>query len=145
MSSTNTDTRSEGQPLLSIRQYPMRGCWSHLRVRSKTSLVIILWTVFMGVAYTSFDILTTSFVISNRYYSELDRTVAIPEAILYALLAVVTLLYPIIGFLSDLGCSRFKVVIVSFSIAMLLINEGLRTIVVYPQIKCGELPEKSKN
>lgn len=58
-------------------------------------------------------------MVNNLYSSKLGGLVTVPLAILYGVLAVVTLLYPIIGFLSDLGCSRFKVIIASFSLTLL--------------------------
>ena len=58
-------------------------------------------------------------MVNNVYSSNFGGLVTVQVAIFYGVLAVVTLLYPIIGFLSDLCCSRFKVVIVSFSLTLL--------------------------
>ena len=58
-------------------------------------------------------------MLDNRYNITPDGLVTVPVVIFYGILAVVTLLYPMIGFLSDLGCGRFKVVIVSFSLTLM--------------------------
>ena len=120
-SPASSSSSTEREPLLQRTHIVKRaGCsLSRLRLRSKTSVLIILWTVFIGMGSAVFDILTTAIIINNHVYSRLDDLVTYPAAMLYAGLAIVALLYPLIGFLSDLGCGRFKVVIVSFGLFVL--------------------------
>ena len=54
---------------------------------------------------------------------------------------MVTLLYPIIGFLSDLGCSRFKVVIVSFGLALFSVLIVYVFVFLYLVITIGDYYE----
>ena len=61
-----------------------------LCLQSKAATLIILWTVFIGVVYTTICV---------------AYTVSIARAHINIIVAV---LYPLIGFVADVSCGRFK-------------------------------------
>ena len=118
---------------------------SHLRLRSKSATSIIVWTILIGMAYTLFFVLATNVTINNYHRGEPNRIFAYPISALYAGLAVIALLYPAIGFVSDACCSRFKVVITSFGLivfSMIIIHICVFSYLI-PASKDPKLPISS--
>ena len=114
----------ERQPLLHTQKgnkKVKKQCFkSRLCLRSKSAILIILWTLFTGAAYTTLMTVATPVIVNNYHYMNADSEVTYPIlAILYAGMAVVATLYPVIGFIADVSCGRFKVVIGCFSLIIL--------------------------
>ena len=84
--------------------------------KSKSAILIILWTVFTGAAYATLMIVATPVIVNNYQYMSADREVTYPVAMLYTGMAIVATLYPVIGLIADVSCGRFKVVIGCFSL-----------------------------
>ena len=75
-------------------------------LQSKEAIVIVLWTVFIGVAHTTVVEITSIVIGSNPISSMVTYSVCS----IYAFLAFVTMLCSLIGFVADASCGRFKVV-----------------------------------
>ena len=91
---------------------------SNLCIQSKAAILIILWTLFIGFAFTTFLILGTYAIINSYYWRTTDEVATYPATLLYGGMAVVALLYPVIGFVADVCCGRFKVVMFCFSLVL---------------------------
>ena len=76
--------------------------------------MIVLWTVFIGAAHTTVVEVTAVGILNNV----IGDIVICSASIVYAVLAFVTMLYPLIGFVADAICGRFKVVISCFSLVL---------------------------
>ena len=83
---------------------------------SKAAILIILWTAIVGVMYY----FTLAIVVIAVYTNPLTVT-SIPEytSLIYAILALAMIFYPLSGFLADVCCGRLK--IVTLSLCLLLI------------------------
>ena len=94
-------------------------CCQHVCLPSKAAIVIILWTAIVGTMYY----FTLSVVVIAIYTNPLTAT-SIPEyaSLLYAVLALAMVFYPLSGFMADVCCGRLKVVIISL---LLLLVCGL--------------------
>ena len=92
-------------------------CKSRLCLQSKAATLIILWTVFTGVAYTT---ICAACVLAIAVHIKLASIVTYPTSIVYAVLAIyiVATLYPLIGFVADVSCGRFKMVISCFCLIL---------------------------
>ena len=111
---SNSSSSSEREPLFPNHQHRCRFC-----LHSKAEVLIICWTFFIGAAYTTFLTLASISSISGYIsHSPLDDVVSYPESLLYSLLAIIALFYPLIGFLADVSCGRFNVVIFSFGLVV---------------------------
>ena len=81
-------------------------CQNCLCSQSKASILIILWTVFIGAAYTLLCIGFTRIVQKSQIAGRtLDSVVTYPVSIFYSILAIVAMLYPLIGFMADFHAS----------------------------------------
>ena len=89
----------------------------HLCLSSKAAILIILWTVVIGTAYTLIKDLVALVIITNPYAVTVD--VAVLDLIPYVVLAVIMTFYPLSGFIADVCCGRFKTVMISVSFMLL--------------------------
>ena len=98
------------------------GSWRRFNPRlcilSRAGILIILWTIFFGLVYTSICTTAAVFILSNHDHTLVGSVATYPMSIMYAGLAVVAMFYPLIGFLADVSCGRHKVVIVCFSLVL---------------------------
>ena len=86
-------------------------CQSHLCVQSKAAILIILWTAFIGAVYAMVCLAFAMTIRSQYVGRSLDSVVTYPVSMLYSILAIVAMLYPLIGFMADTSCGRLKVVL----------------------------------
>ena len=91
---------------------------SRLCSQSKGAILIILWTVFIGVAYSTFCTVVTLLILANYEESQIDNVITYPMSILYATLAIIAMLYPLIGWMADVSCGRVKVVLLSLCLVV---------------------------
>ena len=85
-------------------------CQSHLCLQSKAAIMIVLWTVFIGSVHTTVVEVAAVIVANNPIHN----IVAYSVCTIYSVLAFIAMLYPLLGFVSDSICGRFKVVISCF-------------------------------
>ena len=94
-------------------------CWrNHLCIPSKAGTLIILWTVLFGFVYTAICVTAAVITLNNHSHSLVDSVVTYPTSIMYTALAIVAMFYPLIGFLADVSCGRFRVVIFCYSLVL---------------------------
>ena len=91
---------------------------SKLCIQSRAAILIILWTLFIGFAFTSMLIVETHAIINSYNWRKTDKVVTYPATLLFGGMAVVALLNPVTGFMADISCGRFKVVIFCFGLVV---------------------------
>ena len=85
----------------------------------KAVTLIILWTVCIGIVYTSLCAVCAVIIAKNHLKgNKVDSIATYPIIIIYAVLAIVATLYPFIGFVADVSCGRFKIVISCFCLVL---------------------------
>ena len=109
-------TMKERTPLLRNQKSRIK-CHNRLCLCSKSATVIILLTVLIGIAHTL--LFAVASIVIKWSYEVKFATLTYPLNILYFVLAIVALLYPLIGFVSDASCGRLKVVLFCFSLVLL--------------------------
>ena len=120
----SNDSSSERDALLPSSQLALQSVFvkckmNHLCLQSKPAILIIIWTVFMGVTYTILCLLSALIIFNNQSQgNKVDKLMTYPICMLYMLLAVAAMLYPLIGFMADVSCGRFKVVLFSFCLTL---------------------------
>ena len=71
-------------------------CHSRLCLQSKAAILVVLWTVFIGTVYTVVCIGFAIVVNKNQLVgSTVDSVVTYPASIVYSILAIVSMLYPL--------------------------------------------------
>ena len=105
------NSKSEGSP--SLQQMSVCSSCSpskDLCLPSKAAILIVLWTIIVGATYHNIMGFSVLLVVSisppNTILSEY-------EPLPYPLLAIVTMFYPLSGFIADVCCGRLKSVVVS--------------------------------
>ena len=85
-------------------------CCQNVCLPSKAAILIILWTAIVGVMYY----FTLTIVVIAVYTNPLTVK-SIPEyaSLIYAILALAMVFYPLSGFLADVCCGRLKIVTLS--------------------------------
>ena len=76
--------------------------------------MIVLLTIFIGAVCTSIVIVFANFTA----LSSVDNVIIYNATILYAGLALVAMSYPLIGYVADTSCGRFKMVISCFGLVL---------------------------
>ena len=99
-----------------VTNHGCRKSW--ICIQSKAGTLIIIWTILFGIVYIVICGITAMTIFDNHGYALVDSVVTYPVIIMYAVLAVVAMCYPLIGFLADVSCGRFKVVMCCFSLVL---------------------------
>ena len=87
-------------------------CPSPLCSQSKSATLIITWTVLIGVVYTTMNAVAATLM--TNHITDENKGVNVMTylvIILYAVLAILAMLYPLIGFIANVSCGSFKVVL----------------------------------
>ena len=105
-------------------------CCSSTRVYKpyRSVLLLLLWTTVVGGIYSCAQLSATfaSARVDSRYYDSILTTVLV----MYTLLTIVMVFYPLGGFLADVYFGRYRVVIASLivlTVCMLLVLLGIVT------------------
>ena len=99
---------------------------------SKPAVVFICLAIIVGAVQKIFSVMCGAiflFVVGGHYVSELWAAI-----ISYLLLSVTVFLYPASGFLADVFCGRFKIMIISMSlfiVSFVLLPAALGLVIVY--------------
>ena len=93
----------------------------HLCLPSKAAILILLWTAIVGALY--------NILIGLAAIEEIDRSrinlnsrISIYEPLPYAILAFIMMFYPLSGFIADVCCGRFKIVVISLIVLFLCLT-----------------------
>ncbi len=87
----------------------------HLCLPSKAAILILLWTAIVGAMYYVFMGLAVALEI---FRSKSGINFSVYDSLLYAILALVMMFYPLSGFFADVCCGRLKIVIISLVILL---------------------------
>ena len=82
----------------------------HLCLPSKAAILILLWTIIVGATYHNVVGFSAFLVL---HIQQPSTNLPQYEPLVYALLALVTMFYPLSGFIADVCCGRLKAVVVS--------------------------------
>ena len=83
----------------------------HLCLPSKAAILMIFWTVAVGMVYNLVLLLAVAFVYTHPLSISFDISLSFNDYLPYAILAFVGMLYPLSGFIADVCCGRLKVVV----------------------------------
>ena len=85
----------------------------HFCLPSKAAILIILWTAAVGAVYNLVLLVAAGTMITtNPLYSDIST---VNDYLPYAILAFVTMLYPLSGFIADVYCGRLRVAVISLN------------------------------
>ena len=105
-------------PMPTFREHLNQACAPprHLCLPSKAAVLILLWSAMVSTAYTLAMDATVAIgvVLAKDKFHNVLVNVLIP----YVCLALVMLLYPLSGFMADIWCGRYRLVIISMCILM---------------------------
>ena len=130
-SSDNTDSGSAETPRVLLHRrdqwyYNSNNTWTSFRQGllklkslcefSKTVYLILTWTlivgaIYAGILYVAAGFISTSAILLRSNIFINDNLFISPLCIIQAVLALTAILYPLSGFLADVWCGRFKIVI----------------------------------
>ena len=94
---------------------------THLCLPSKAAILLIFWTAVVGAVYNHV-LLVTALLIDINPLSP-DISISANDCLPYAILALVTMFYPLSGFIADVYCGRLKTVVIGlcFILAFILL------------------------
>ena len=112
---------AESQPLvpprrsLRLQARSVKSCCSSRRIclSSKAAFLVLLWTVVEGAAFLAVVYVSLWFLFFGIFNTRISLLF-----ILYLLMAIVFLVYPVSGFLADVCCGRFKTIIFCLCLMM---------------------------
>ena len=105
-------SHSKPSALLSKCRMAKKHCWPrNLCIPSKAAVLIILWTLVIATATATFNTIIPSYfyTIPHTYLI----SAAVNGSIPYAISVVLMTFYPLSGFIADVCCGRFKIIMVS--------------------------------
>ena len=111
---SDSESCSETKSLLRTHQVCVkRYNWKRLCLQSKSAILIMIWTVLIGMVYTTVLASIGAIIIYKNVWRKFDGVESYAMNVVYFGLAVLALLHPLIGFIADVSCGRFKVVMFS--------------------------------
>ena len=140
--SSSTGLRhGEDTPLLSSQEYQYANTCSQFRCcqrpPSKVLLLILAWTVIVGEMYTLIQVMIVQFI--GAYVpmgvNHLLNAVSSPLGFVSAILAAVAIFYPLSGFLADVWCGQFKVIIISLTTTLVSTIIFAVTVTIWASLK----------
>ena len=116
---SDSESCSETESLLRNHQGCVTCCKCRcLYLQSKSAILIIIWTVLIGMVYTTVLASIDMIIIDNNVRRKFDGVEPYAMNVVYFGLAILALLHPLIGFIADVNCGRFKVVMFSASLVL---------------------------
>ena len=91
------------------RQQESSTCCKFFCLPSKAAILVIFWTAAVGIVYNSV-LLVTAAVIDTKPLSP-DISITANYCLPYAILAFISMFYPLSGYIADVRCGRLKSVI----------------------------------
>ena len=82
----------------------------HVCLPSKAAILIILWTAAVGAMYNFILLVAVVLMVT---IDPPDISITINYYVPYAILAIVSMLYPLSGFIADVYCGRLRVAVIS--------------------------------
>ena len=116
LSSIGEQPRSENTPLLSQGTQVVRYGTTRTCVTSKSALLILFWSFLVG--------LWNGVALSPDFYLQNFLTLFPYTLIIYGCIALLMLFFPLAGFLADIRCGRYKMVVRSLFFLWLALPVG---------------------
>ena len=119
--STGSGREEEGTPLIPSRDHRHANMCSRICCQqsplSKAILMILVWTMIVGEMYTTVHVVIVAFISSYVPMGEshLVNAVSSPLGLVSAILAAIAIFYPLSGFVADVWCGKFKIIIISLT------------------------------
>ena len=109
---TDGNQHPKGQQIKSQRK-----CCHHFCLPSKSAILMLFWTAVVGSIYYYVNIIMSAALIdwNSVLFSESAPTI---DFVIYGVLAIVTMLYPVSGLIADVFCGRLRTVGVSLLLSM---------------------------
>ena len=106
VNATSTNLSLPQERSVCVSCHPLK----HLCLPSKAAILILLWTAIAGIVYYgAVDIAAVIIVGHTDHYTGMLMF----DALLYAMLAVIMIFYPLSGFITDVCCGRLKTIVIS--------------------------------
>ena len=105
----------------------------HLSLTSKAVGLILAWTLIFSVIYAAMLSIAAALIsnsIGSNHFRE-TNPITSPFCIMYSLLAVISMLYPLSGFVADVWCGRFKTVMIGLSCLLLSTTIAIALLIWY--------------
>ena len=119
--STGSGREEEGTPLIPSHDHRHANLSSRICCQqsplSKAILMILVWTMIVGEVYTAVHAVIAAFIGSYVPVgvSHLVNAVSSPLGLVSAILAAIAIFYPLSGFIADVWCGKFKIIIISMT------------------------------
>ena len=129
----STLRKSDTNSKIPHRKYcgDIRFCCRQIYLQHKAVVLILVWTMIVGELLALEQLLIGAFIenyvpLSNKANDYFTNSVSSQLAFVYAILAVIAMFYPLGGFLADVYCGRFKMVMIglgflTFSFSSLIV------------------------
>ena len=143
--STGSRYKEEGTPLILSHNHWHANIYSRVYCQqsplSMTILMILVWTMIVGEVYTAVHVVIVTFISSYvpMGVSHLVNAVSSPLGLVSAILAAIAVLnfYPLSGFVADVWCGKFKIIIVSLTTILFCTIIVAMTVVIWFSLNDG--------
>ena len=88
------------------RQQESSTCCKHFCLPSKAAILVIFWTAAVGIVYNS--VLLVTVAVTDIEPLSPDISISANYCLPYAILAFISMLYPLSGYIADVHCGRLK-------------------------------------
>ena len=111
----------EGTPLIPSHNHQQANLCSRVCCQqsplSKAIFIILVWTVIVGEMYTLIHVVIAAFIGSYvpMGVNHLFNALSSPLGFVSAILAAIAIFYPLSGFIADVWCGKFKIIIISLT------------------------------
>ena len=118
-SATNESDSLQQRQRENINLCPCRTC-KLLCLPSKAAMLLLFWTAAVGTMYNLVLFLAVMFV--DIHPLSPDISISANDCLPYAILAFVSMFYPLSGFIADVCCGRLKIIVISMSFILAFVS-----------------------
>ena len=117
-SATNESDSLQQRQRENINLCPCR-TYKHLCLPSKTAM-LLFWTAAVGTVYNL--VLLLAVMLVDTHPLSPDISISANDCLPYAILAFVSMFYPLSGFIADVCCGRLKIIVISMSFTLAFVS-----------------------
>ena len=139
-SSSTGSKHGEDTPLLMSQEHRYANPYSQFcccqSPPSKALLLILAWTVVVSEIYYLIQVIFITFI-GNYVPMGVDHllnAVSSPLGFISAILAAIAIFYPLSGFLADVWCGQFKVIIISLTTVLFSTIIVVITVIIWSNL-----------
>ena len=93
--------------------------WKYFCLPSKAAILITFWAATVGAVY--YAVLGTTVLFIDAKPQSSSISISVNDSLPYAILAFVTMFYPLSGFIADVCCGRLKTVVISLCFLLVFV------------------------